>query len=274
MRLSGAALFDFALLHLALAAWFSVCDTAPIIAEEPQSESAESAANGEAAESDAAESDAPNAKPLDTGNDQEPAAEDPLPAARRRKSSTLDEKLLKSLGVTPAGDSEQDPLQQAIQRMRSVQSRIGNKDAGAKTLSDQAQIVKDLEKLIEQIKQQQQAGAASDSRPRNAQPQPENGEATEQSQSQPQNSAQQKPGRRQQENPKAAESTDRTEPGRPVTAEEARREELEKDVWGHLPPALRKQLLNVYSDKFLPKYEDLVRRYYETLAERGRKGQR
>jgi hypothetical protein len=48
------------------------------------------------------------------------------------------------------------------------------------------------------------------------------------------------------------------------------KERLAKDVWGHLPPQLREQLLNVYTEKYLPKYEDLVRAYYEALAEQQR----
>ena len=50
-------------------------------------------------------------------------------------------------------------------------------------------------------------------------------------------------------------------------AEEALRQKLVKDVWGHLPPSLREQLLNVYSERYLPKYDEMVRKYYEALAE-------
>ena len=48
------------------------------------------------------------------------------------------------------------------------------------------------------------------------------------------------------------------------------KQRLAKDVWGHLPPQLRQELLNVYSEKYLPKYEDMVRRYYEALADESR----
>ncbi len=43
------------------------------------------------------------------------------------------------------------------------------------------------------------------------------------------------------------------------------------EVWGHLPPSVRDKLLNLGSDKYLPKYEDLARRYFEALAEPDRK---
>ena len=43
-----------------------------------------------------------------------------------------------------------------------------------------------------------------------------------------------------------------------------------KDV-GHLPPHIREAMLNSVSEKYLPKYEDLVKKYYEDLAEKSRK---
>ncbi len=42
-----------------------------------------------------------------------------------------------------------------------------------------------------------------------------------------------------------------------------------RDAWGHLPERLRDQLLNVGSDKYLPKYDGLVRDYFESLAQPG-----
>jgi hypothetical protein len=48
--------------------------------------------------------------------------------------------------------------------------------------------------------------------------------------------------------------------------------ELYKDIWGHLPEALRAEM-NAYSnpEPFLAKYDDLIRKYYRTIAEQGRK---
>ena len=44
-----------------------------------------------------------------------------------------------------------------------------------------------------------------------------------------------------------------------------------KDVWGHLPPHLREAMQSTFNDKYLPKYEDLVKTYFEALAEKNRK---
>src|SRR5262249_39316764 len=45
-----------------------------------------------------------------------------------------------------------------------------------------------------------------------------------------------------------------------------------KDEWGHLPATLRAQM-DAYSNPqpFLPKYDDLIKRYYRTIAEQGRR---
>ena len=44
------------------------------------------------------------------------------------------------------------------------------------------------------------------------------------------------------------------------------------DQWGHLPESLRAEM-NAYSNPqpFLPRYDRLIREYYKTIAEQGRK---
>ena len=67
---------------------------------------------------------------------------------------------------------------------------------------------------------------------------------------------------------KVAEGSDeRTESERKAAEEAARKRKLELDVWGHLPPHLREQLLNTYGERMLPKYENLVKQSYEALSE-------
>ena len=48
--------------------------------------------------------------------------------------------------------------------------------------------------------------------------------------------------------------------------------DLYKDVWGHLPEALRAEM-NAYSNdkQFMAKYDELIKRYYRSLAEQGRR---
>jgi hypothetical protein len=43
-----------------------------------------------------------------------------------------------------------------------------------------------------------------------------------------------------------------------------------KDIWGHLPETLRQEVDHYYRDRFMPRYQDLLREYYQKLAERDR----
>lgn len=43
---------------------------------------------------------------------------------------------------------------------------------------------------------------------------------------------------------------------------------ITKHVWGHLPERLRQQMSQYYKEQFMPKYSDMLRQYYASLAER------
>ncbi len=40
-----------------------------------------------------------------------------------------------------------------------------------------------------------------------------------------------------------------------------------KQVWGHLPDRLRQEMTQYYKEQFMPKYNDMLRQYYNRLAE-------
>lgn len=47
--------------------------------------------------------------------------------------------------------------------------------------------------------------------------------------------------------------------------------DLYKDIWGHLPESLRQEMNAYFNDKqFMAKYDDLIKRYYSAIAEKGR----
>ena len=39
-----------------------------------------------------------------------------------------------------------------------------------------------------------------------------------------------------------------------------------KEVWGHLPDKLRQQVTQYYKEEFMPKYSELLKQYYSSLA--------
>jgi hypothetical protein len=45
--------------------------------------------------------------------------------------------------------------------------------------------------------------------------------------------------------------------------------EAYKDVWGHLPEKMRREMDLYFREQFMPRYGDLLRQYYSSLAERG-----
>jgi hypothetical protein len=44
-------------------------------------------------------------------------------------------------------------------------------------------------------------------------------------------------------------------------------EDVAKDVWGHLPDKLRRQMTQYYKEDVMPKYSELLRLYYSSLSE-------
>jgi hypothetical protein len=45
-------------------------------------------------------------------------------------------------------------------------------------------------------------------------------------------------------------------------------DDVAKDVWGHLPDKLRRQMTQYYREDVMPKYAELLRLYYSSLAEK------
>src|SRR5207248_758030 len=145
--------------------------------------------------------------------------------------------------------SEQDqggsPLGQVVKQMRDVEERLGKPDTSEETQGKQKQIVKQIETLIQQMKQ---SGGQS-------------GMAMRQTQQPGQN-----PGKSQGQTPGANPGqAPNSKPDRP-----SNRRSLAggKDIWGHLQPELRQEMENVFKEDALEAKQDLIRRYYMSVAKR------
>jgi hypothetical protein len=167
-----------------------------------------------------------------------------------------------------------DRLQRAIDAMRGAQRRISDADTSAKTQALQQAAVQDLQQLLARLQRQQRSGQgrrqrSSESEPTGGQQKPPDDQADpENAGSKPERQPQSKPQGAQRNDDKAPDSEERRDQARQAAAEQARRLEMIKDVWGHLPPHLREAMQNSFSEKYLPKYEELVKKYYESLAEK------
>ena len=198
---------------------------------------------------------------------------------------SLDDKLLEKLAPAKLPEKEAEPsanhpdeLDRTVQSMRRVGDQLSKKEINDDTVKLQKSIIDDIDALIEKLKQPPPPKPQSQDQQNQSQSDNQKQQQRNQQQKQPnQSDAQQQPKQgsgtaatRQQQAPsKSSESTDK-ELQRKLderTAELARRRALINEVWGHLPPNVREKLLNVGSEKLLPQYEELIRKYYEALAE-------
>lgn len=219
---------------------------------------------------------------------KEGGVEDKQPSPPAKTEDPLDAELLKSLGG--AGESEDeagiDQLERAINAMREIQQRMEAEDTGKETVELQRGVLRDLTRLIEEAQKQLQNPQDSQSEQQKDKDKEKNKKSAgkrklkswtkvQQGSQAPKNAGKSPQELEQAEeqarqNAQAQDSSEKVDPKKAAEVEAARQRQLVKDVWGHLPPALREELLNVYSEKYLPRYEDLVRRYYEALAEKNK----
>lgn len=173
-------------------------------------------------------------------------------------------------------------LKRILGGMKLSSERIRLDDASETTRTTQKQVVTDLDELIQLLEEnssgdQPPPDSSESPMPQDQQPDPKQGG---QPQQQPQNSTGKSEGKPQagkekagQDEGKSRESTQRrekTEP-RPTDQSLSGQQLYEKEVWGHLPPSMRRELLNISSEKYIPQYEQMVRRYYEALARGNRR---
>jgi hypothetical protein len=57
----------------------------------------------------------------------------------------------------------------------------------------------------------------------------------------------------------------------PKTGDPGKLADLYKDVWGHLPETMRQQMDAYYQERFMPRYQELLKQYYATVAEKNRR---
>lgn len=159
--------------------------------------------------------------------------------------------LLSSFGFPAFGSGEdigqpnsENPLRQIGQRMRSVQQRISDKDTSKPTQELQQQVVTDLTDLIRQMEKKCNGGQRH--RPRKPSSKPPS------------------------QNPSQGSARDSvsqlSQQATPSTVSDMARQ-LNRKAWGHLPAVLREPVLNADFERFLPKYERLIERYFRRLAE-------
>jgi hypothetical protein len=185
-------------------------------------------------------------------------------------------------GDEPPVEPEQDPKEiigRISKNIDSTKERLAQKDAGDGTQQLQRDIVKDLDALIEQSKRQQQQQQQQDQN----QQQDQSSQSSKSRQQRQQQASQRKnSGQRKQQ----ASGQRNTQSGQPKQQQangqkpgaggmggkktDAPNADLYKDIWGHLPETLRKEMDAYARVEFMSKYNDLLQQYYNRLSEKGR----
>jgi hypothetical protein len=158
-------------------------------------------------------------------------------------------------------DTDENPLENAIKGMLDAEKRIGNRDIGEETQNIQKKIVNDLQKLIDLANQRQQQQSQRQQQSRQRQrDQQQNGPRQQSQEQQPKPSS-------QQNRKQPGDSGAGARVGETISAELLRQRRMLEEVWGHLPPDVRERMQNVMSEKYLPKYDEMIRRYFKSLAQ-------
>jgi hypothetical protein len=172
------------------------------------------------------------------------------------------------------GASAANPVTPIVKQMKAAETRLKGGDTGPDTRGIQAQVVRDLDKLIDAASRQQSqpshgmqkspGGGNSPREPEDGSPQqqgaPKQGQGTQQDKGEG-------PTATAGGSPPSSRSGLRTP--RAVATKSSRTGDrtLVREVWGHLPPAVRERVRVDFSETVLPAYDDLVRRYFEALLE-------
>lgn len=214
-------------------------------------------------------------KPADKKGDQ--AKEEP-------KDKKGDDKKLDAKDVPPIATQEkpEEIIKRIKENMDKSASRLKEKDPGDKTRKIQRDIVHDLDELINQQQNNNNSssggggggGSASSGggggKGRRGQKMAGGGKGSQGDKGgqkgDPKNGAQ-KAG----QGNKAGEGNQGGGGGKQDLGKKNTPSAIEQNLWGHLPAHKRLEMDAYSRERFMPRYEDLLRQYYRTIAEQGRR---
>jgi hypothetical protein len=159
-------------------------------------------------------------------------------------------------------EANSDPIKPIVDAMQGAGTRLKQGDTGQNTRTLQEKVVSDLQKLIDAAKPKSRGD--NDQQKQESRQESGSQSQSERSQSKPSAKAGSeptgggKPGRKSGVGkPSVSEKKVATRPPRPLL----------REVWGHLPPALRERVPSDFHEVILPAYDDLVRRYFEAILD-------
>lgn len=199
-----------------------------------------------------------DAKPDEKAKTPEPGKKPPQPPAPKIGDADPD--------VPDEPDADpREILGRASRNMRDAEDRLGKRDPGTATQQKQRDVVADLDKLIQQAQQQQQQQSSSSNSSQQQR-------MRRQQQDQRNARQQQEQQRQQQQSQDQAAQNNANQPGAGGRSNGTSKiADLYKDIWGHLPETMRQEMDAYSREQFMAKYNDLLKQYYSTLAEKSRR---
>jgi hypothetical protein len=164
--------------------------------------------------------------------------------------------------------SSDNPLAAIQQNMVMASSVLMKGQVGKKTMEVQDQILRDLDSLIEQMRQQAQEESQQQ---KSTQSSTQSSTKTQKQQSNaklPTSVPEQQPSEQKQVRNGNQPGQAQLESGK-TEVNLAENAKLSEGVWGHLPERVRRQMMATGSIKFLPKYQQLIEEYYRRIAQQG-----
>ena len=190
--------------------------------------------------------------------DQESTDRD-KPAADKLDDS-LDDELLRDLGPAEGEtDNADDPLVRIGRKMQEVERLIAQLEPGEPTQKLQRDIVSEIDELLKEARRQrsQQQSSANKQRQQSRRDKPDQPKQQQPAGGQPDEGG----------NDPARDSTARLRPEASSEPDIGQMQDMLRELWGHLPEHERQQVINSTIEKFVPKYESLIKEYFKRLSE-------
>lgn len=168
----------------------------------------------------------------------------------------------------PDGADGKKLLERINKNMEESKDRLAKKDPGAATREIQKDIVKDLDALIKQQQDQNQPMGGSSSSSSNS----KNSKGQTSRSKRPSSRPEKMAGSDTKNKPEPSTGTQAGAGNGNPSGDATKLADSFKAIWGHLPETMRLEMDAYAREQFMPKYSELLKQYYSTIAERRREG--
>jgi hypothetical protein len=195
------------------------------------------------------------------------------------KGAKGDAKDGKKLPAASSGESAAEIVKRLNRTFEEAESRLSDQDAREGTQKIQGQIIRDLDELINQNNVRSSSGSGASASPTSKRNSGKSGDPR-----QTNDRSQEFAGTKRDRDDNAAKNNAKGKEGERGDGDGAKKKvkagdelkrisiaDLPRDPWGELPPRKRQEMEVYGKERFLRKYEELLRQYYRTISENDRR---